>query len=124
MRIFGLSITTAMSQTICRSSEIAQQIADQLKANLSPAEKAAIAERPTADPVAYAFYTQAKAIGDVDDWEGWEKSLNRKVEFGKGYAARSQLCLRLLRPRQNAVRPRCSDRGAIVRFVADAPRAT
>ena len=62
-------------------SEIAQQIADQLKANLSSAEKAAIAERPTADPVAYAFYTQAKAIGDVDDWEGWEKSLNRKVEL-------------------------------------------
>jgi tetratricopeptide (TPR) repeat protein len=31
--------------------------------------------------VAYAFYTQAKAIGDVDDWEGWEKSLNRKVEL-------------------------------------------
>jgi tetratricopeptide (TPR) repeat protein len=62
-------------------TEIAQQIADQLKANLSPAEKAAIAERPTADPVAYAFYTQAKAIGDVDDWEGWEKSLSRKVEL-------------------------------------------
>jgi eukaryotic-like serine/threonine-protein kinase len=62
-------------------TEIAQQIADQLQARLSPAEKAAIAERPTADPVAYAFYTQAKAIGDVDDWEGWEKSLNRKVEL-------------------------------------------
>jgi serine/threonine protein kinase/tetratricopeptide (TPR) repeat protein len=62
-------------------TEIAQQIADQLQAKLSPAEKAAIAERPTADPVAYAFYTQAKAIGDVDDWEGWEKSLNRKVEL-------------------------------------------
>ena len=41
-------------------TEIAQQIADQLQAKLSPAEKAAIAERPTADPVAYAFYTQAK----------------------------------------------------------------
>jgi eukaryotic-like serine/threonine-protein kinase len=62
-------------------TEIAHQIADQLQARLSPAEKAAIAERPTADPVAYAFYTQAKAIGDVDDWEGWEKSLNRKVEL-------------------------------------------
>src|SRR5207253_6492742 len=51
-------------------TEIAQQIADQLQAKLSPAEKAAIAERPTADPVAYALYTEAKAIGDVDDWEG------------------------------------------------------
>jgi TolB-like protein/cytochrome c-type biogenesis protein CcmH/NrfG len=62
-------------------TEIAQQIADQLKANLSSAEKAAIAERPTADPVAYAYYTQAKAIGDVDDWEGWEKSGKRAVEL-------------------------------------------
>jgi len=62
-------------------TEIAQQIADQLQAKLSPAEKAAIAERPTADPVAYAFYTQAKAIDDESDWEGADKSLNRKVEL-------------------------------------------
>ena len=62
-------------------SEIAERIANQLHAKLSPAEKAAIAERPTADLVAYAYYTQAKAIGDVDDWEGWEKSLKRKAEL-------------------------------------------
>jgi tetratricopeptide (TPR) repeat protein len=62
-------------------TEIAQQIAGQLQARLSPAEKAGIAERPTADPVAYAFYTQAKAIGDVGDWEGREKNLNRQVEL-------------------------------------------
>jgi TolB-like protein/predicted Zn-dependent protease len=61
-------------------TEIAQQIADQLKANLSPAEKAAIAERPTADLVAYALYTKAKQI-DWDDWEGAEKPLTRKVEL-------------------------------------------
>ena len=71
-----------MSQTYLRfRAEIAQQIAKQLQAKLSPAEKAAIAERPTADPVAYAFYTQAKAIDDETDWEGAEKSLNRKVEL-------------------------------------------
>ena len=62
-------------------TEIAQQIADQLQAKLSPAEKAAIAERPTADPVAYALYTEAKAIGDHYDWEGEEKTLNREVEL-------------------------------------------
>jgi hypothetical protein len=38
-------------------SEIAEKIADQLRSKLSPEEKAAIAERPTADPVAYALYT-------------------------------------------------------------------
>jgi eukaryotic-like serine/threonine-protein kinase len=65
-------------------TEIAQKIADQLKANLSPAEKAAIAERPTADLVAYALYAKAKDLAwglAWDDWEGAEKSLNRKVEL-------------------------------------------
>jgi len=62
-------------------TEIAQQIADQLQAKLSAEEKAAIAERPTADPVAYAFYTEAMAIRGDYDWEGMEKSLDRKVEL-------------------------------------------
>ena len=60
-------------------SEIAQQIADQLQAKLSPAEKAAMAERPTADPVAYALYTKAKAIDVWGNWEGAEKSMAQKV---------------------------------------------
>jgi TolB-like protein/predicted Ser/Thr protein kinase len=61
-------------------SEIAQHIADQLRSKLSPAERAAIAERPTADLVAYAFYTKAKEL-DWDDWEGAEKNARRKVEL-------------------------------------------
>jgi TolB-like protein/Tfp pilus assembly protein PilF len=62
-------------------SEIAQQIANQLQAKLSPAEKATIAERPTADPVAYAYYTQANAIGAGPYWEDDDKILNRQVEL-------------------------------------------
>src|SRR5262245_35983420 len=64
-------------------TEIAQQIADQLKANLSPAEKAAIAERPTADLVAYAYYTKAKEIDIYNNWEGAEneKAAKQKVEL-------------------------------------------
>src|SRR5213595_711012 len=64
-------------------SEIAQEIADQLKANLSPAEKAAIAQRPTADLVAYAYYTKAKEIDIYTNWEGAEneKAANQKVEL-------------------------------------------
>ena len=64
-------------------NEIAQQIADQLKANLSPAEKAAIAERPTADPVAYAYYTKAKEIDIYSNWEDAEneKAAKQKVEL-------------------------------------------
>jgi TolB-like protein/thioredoxin-like negative regulator of GroEL len=61
-------------------TEIAQQIADQLRSKLSPTERAAIAERPTADLVAYALYSKAKAL-DWDDWEGAEKPLTRKVEL-------------------------------------------
>ena len=40
-------------------SEVAQQIADQLRSKLSPVERAAIAERPTTDLEAYVFYTKA-----------------------------------------------------------------
>src|SRR5262249_19446858 len=61
-------------------TEIAQQIADQLRSKLSTAEKAAIAERPTADLVAYALYTKAKEIDSWGNWDGAEKSLNQKVE--------------------------------------------
>jgi TolB-like protein len=62
-------------------SEIAQQIANQLQAKLSPAEKAAIGERPTTDPVAYAYYTRAKEMDTLTDWEGDAKNLNQKVEL-------------------------------------------
>jgi serine/threonine protein kinase/predicted Zn-dependent protease len=62
-------------------NEIAQQIANQLHAKLSAAEKTAIAEPPTADLVAYAFYTKAKEIDVWHDWEGAEKSMNRQVEL-------------------------------------------
>ena len=54
-------------------SEIAQQIVNQLRAKLSPAERAAIAERPTADLVAYAFYTKAKEIDDLGRLGGGNK---------------------------------------------------
>jgi serine/threonine protein kinase/tetratricopeptide (TPR) repeat protein len=64
-------------------TEIAQQIADQLKANLSPGEKAAIAERPTADLVAYTYYAKAKEIDIYGNWQSAEneKAANQKVEL-------------------------------------------
>jgi TolB-like protein/Flp pilus assembly protein TadD len=43
-------------------SEIAEKIADQLQAKLSPKEKAAMAERPTSDMVAYDLYLRAKEL--------------------------------------------------------------
>jgi len=62
-------------------SEIAQRIADQLQAKLSVAEKAAIAESPTTDLVAYAYYTKAKELDLSTNWEGDEKNMNQKVEL-------------------------------------------
>ena len=43
-------------------SEIAQKIADQLQAKLSPTEKNAIGERPTSDIAAYDLYLKAKEL--------------------------------------------------------------
>ncbi len=62
-------------------SEIAEQIADQLRAKLSAAEKATIAERPTADLAAYALYTKAKEIDIFENWEGAEKGAKQKIEL-------------------------------------------
>jgi serine/threonine protein kinase/Tfp pilus assembly protein PilF len=62
-------------------SEIAQRIADQLRAKLSPSEKAAIVERATADAVAYAYYTKAREMDMLTNWEGDEKNLNQKLEL-------------------------------------------
>jgi TolB-like protein/class 3 adenylate cyclase len=61
-------------------SEVAQQIADQLRSKLSPGERAAIAERPTADLDAYVLYTKAKEL-EKPPSEDLETFLNRQVEL-------------------------------------------
>src|SRR6266704_3448127 len=43
-------------------SEIAEKIADQLQAKLSPKEKSVISERPTSDLAAYDLYLRAKEL--------------------------------------------------------------
>src|SRR6266516_1248808 len=48
-------------------SEIAERIADQLQAKLSPTERSAMNERPTSDMVAYDLYLRAKELlYDID----------------------------------------------------------
>ena len=51
-----------LSDVFAIQSEIAQAIADQLQARLSPREKRAINERPTSDVAAYDFYLRAKEL--------------------------------------------------------------
>jgi len=64
-------------------SEIAKTIADQLQARLSPAEKAAIEQRPTADLAAFDLYVRATA--SVDAGPGfrmnWKENLLQAVNF-------------------------------------------
>jgi serine/threonine protein kinase/tetratricopeptide (TPR) repeat protein len=61
--------------------EIAQRIADQLRAKISPAEKAAMIEPPTADLTAYSLYVQAKALASWTDWGGGKESWTKGVEL-------------------------------------------
>ena len=48
-------------------SEIAQAIAGQLYAKISPAEKLAIERRPTADLIAFDLYSRAKSLGIIPE---------------------------------------------------------
>ena len=84
-------------------SEIAERIAKQLRANLSAGEKAAIEERPTADPVAYAYYTEANAISRGPRVGGLgKKQQPRSGTAREGHAARPEFCPCLLRHREDA----------------------
>jgi len=58
-------------------SEIAEKIADQLQAKLSPKEKAAMAERPTSDLAAYDLYLRAKEL----IYEATNASRGRENDF-------------------------------------------
>jgi TolB-like protein/Flp pilus assembly protein TadD len=64
-------------------SEIAQTIADQLQAKLSPKEKAAIAERPTKDLAAYDLYLRAKELiyERVPNASRWRENLFNAVQL-------------------------------------------
>jgi TolB-like protein/class 3 adenylate cyclase len=51
-----------LANVFALQSQLSEQIVAQLKAKLSPAEKAAIEETPTTDLVAYEYYTRAKSL--------------------------------------------------------------
>jgi serine/threonine protein kinase/Tfp pilus assembly protein PilF len=62
-------------------SEIAQAIADQLRAKISPSEKAAIEEKLTNDLVAYDLYVRAKPLIYYTPGSLTEKNLVRAVDL-------------------------------------------
>jgi TolB-like protein len=62
-------------------SEIAETIAGQLQAQLSPREKAAIAEAPTKDVVANDLYVRARALDDMVNDPGAKEHLLQGISL-------------------------------------------
>src|SRR5206468_1264819 len=59
---WGESYDRDIADVFAIENELAEQIVAQLKSKLSPQEKAAIEEKPTADLIAYDLYTRAKIL--------------------------------------------------------------
>jgi TolB-like protein/Flp pilus assembly protein TadD len=83
-------------------SEIAQTIADQLKARLSSGERKAIAEAPTTDTVANELYLRARKLQYVGSPNEWlqaigllEEAVRRDPKFALAYATLSELHVNL-----------------------------
>lgn len=79
-------------------SALAQEIASQLQAKLSPAEKARIGERPTQNGDAYLLYVEAQAIATSADTEKhkraeplFQQAIALDPEFALAYAQLSRL---------------------------------
>jgi TolB-like protein len=71
-----------LADVFAMQSEVAEQIVRELRAELSPQEKAAIEERPTADEVAYELYVQAKNLSAMTVFSSREKeSLSLVVDL-------------------------------------------
>jgi TolB-like protein/Tfp pilus assembly protein PilF len=62
-------------------SEIAQTIAQQLQAHLSPVERHEIAKAPTTDVVAYDLYVRARALDDLANEPGGKDNLLQGVSL-------------------------------------------
>jgi TolB-like protein/predicted Ser/Thr protein kinase/Tfp pilus assembly protein PilF len=62
-------------------TDVAQRIAEQLRAKVSTQEKVAIREKPTNDLRAYQLYSEARAILVWNDPEGAERSVTRQVKL-------------------------------------------
>ena len=90
--LWGETYDRDSSDVFVIQSEIAEQIAQQLQAKISPQEKAAIAEKPTSDLTAYAFYNEATIP---------------KERAGPNYAKRVQLLQEAIRRDPNFILAYC-----------------
>jgi TolB-like protein/Flp pilus assembly protein TadD len=67
-------------------SELAQAIATELQAALSPEEKAILDSRPTGNTAAYDLYLKARRMGDSGDSEGEVALLEKAVALDPSFA--------------------------------------
>src|SRR5213076_3204706 len=88
-RLWGQTYDRDLADVFAIQSEIAQKIADQLEAKISPREKAAIEEQPTKDLAAYDLYVRATALIDnaADYKDGFQAVdlLNQAVARDPGF---------------------------------------
>src|ERR1700690_1725352 len=67
-------------------SELAQAIATELQAALSPQEKAMLENRPTVNTAAYDLYLKGRRMGDTGDREGETALLEKAVALDPSFA--------------------------------------
>src|SRR5437870_5735774 len=79
--LWGQTYGRDLADVFAIQSEIAEKIADQLEAKISPREKAAIEEQPTKDLAAYDLYVRATALIDKAAYEGDRKDYFQAVDL-------------------------------------------
>jgi serine/threonine-protein kinase len=79
--LWGNTYDRELADVFAIQSEIAQAIAQQLQARLSPIENAAIAKAPTKDVVANDLYVRAKRLRDLANDPGAKPSLLEAVRL-------------------------------------------
>ena len=79
--LWGQTYDRDLADIFAIQSEIAQKIADQLEAKISPRERAVIEEQPTKDLAAYDLYVRAAALIDKALEEGIEKNEVQAVDL-------------------------------------------
>jgi serine/threonine-protein kinase len=84
MHIWADHYDRDLADVFAIQSEIAKTIADQLKAKISPSEKAAIEKAPTGDLAAFELYEKAKILwGDASDPVTARESLLKAAQLLK-----------------------------------------
>ena len=90
--VWAQSYDRHLTDVFAIQSEIAEAIANQLRARLAPHERAAIEQRPTADIAAFDLYTRAKSLILTTGFGVWQRStLLQAVELLTGATARDPL---------------------------------